>query len=177
MKKLFTFLALMLPTLVFAQWRVGVNGGADVNHFIIDKHYQTDYSYKDRWGVKELGYTDYAYSTVDGNFLTKEQAFNVNEQFSLQKKFEGLYPQDEGRLMRSFRQWVATETTQNVIFVYAYNDPWTGARPDDAVVSQNPKTEMFIDPIATHNDYFLESSLYTNETKTGIINALNKFLK
>lgn len=126
---------------------------------------------------KELGYTDYAYSTVDGNFLTKEQAFNVNEQFSLQKKFEGLYPQDEGRLMRSFRQWVATETTQNVIFVYAYNDPWTGARPDDAVVSQNPKTEMFIDPIATHNDYFLESSLYTNETKTGIINALNKFLK
>jgi hypothetical protein len=52
MKKLFIFLALMLPTLVFAQWRVGVNGGADVNHFIIDKHYQTDYSYKDRWGVK-----------------------------------------------------------------------------------------------------------------------------
>ena len=27
-------LALMLPMLAFAQWRVGVNGGADLNHFI-----------------------------------------------------------------------------------------------------------------------------------------------
>lgn len=51
MKKLFTILALMLPSLGFAQWRVGVNGGADNNHFIIDKHYQTDYVYDDRWGV------------------------------------------------------------------------------------------------------------------------------
>lgn len=51
MKKLFTILALMLPSLGFAQWRVGVNGGADYNHFIIDKHYQTDYVYDDRWGV------------------------------------------------------------------------------------------------------------------------------
>ena len=38
MKKLWTILALMLPSLAFAQWRVGVNGGADYNHFIIDKH-------------------------------------------------------------------------------------------------------------------------------------------
>ena len=44
-------LALMLPMMAFAQWRVGVNGGADMNHFIIDKQYQTDYQYKDRWGV------------------------------------------------------------------------------------------------------------------------------
>ena len=40
-------LALMLPMMAFAQWRVGVNCGADMNHFII----QTDYQYKDRWGV------------------------------------------------------------------------------------------------------------------------------
>jgi opacity protein-like surface antigen len=51
MKKLLTILALMLPTVAMAQWRVGVNGGADRNHFIIDKHYQTDYVFKDRWGV------------------------------------------------------------------------------------------------------------------------------
>lgn len=44
-------LALMLPMMAFAQWRVGVNCGADMNHFIIDKQYQTDYQYKDRWGV------------------------------------------------------------------------------------------------------------------------------
>jgi len=51
MKKIITILALMLPTLAFAQWRVGVNGGADYNHFSIVKHYQTDYVFKDRWGV------------------------------------------------------------------------------------------------------------------------------
>lgn len=44
-------MAFMLPTLAFAQWRVGVNGGATYNHFIIDKQYQTDYQFKDRWGV------------------------------------------------------------------------------------------------------------------------------
>jgi hypothetical protein len=33
MKKTLTMLALMLPMLAFAQWRVGVNGGADLNHF------------------------------------------------------------------------------------------------------------------------------------------------
>ena len=51
MKKTFTMLALMLPMLAFAQWRVGVNGGADLNHFIIDKQYQNDYRFNDRWGV------------------------------------------------------------------------------------------------------------------------------
>ena len=51
MKKLLTILTLMLPSLAFGQWRVGVNGGADYNHFIIDKHYQTDYVFEDRWGL------------------------------------------------------------------------------------------------------------------------------
>jgi opacity protein-like surface antigen len=40
----------MLPMMAFAQWRVGINGGGDLNHFIIDKQYQTDYQFKDRWG-------------------------------------------------------------------------------------------------------------------------------
>ena len=50
MKKTLTMLVLMLPMMAFAQWRVGINGGGDLNHFIIDKHYQTDYQFKDRWG-------------------------------------------------------------------------------------------------------------------------------
>ena len=44
-------LTCMLPMLAHGQWRIGVNGGADVNHFIVDKHYQTDFQYKDRWGL------------------------------------------------------------------------------------------------------------------------------
>ena len=50
MKKTLTMLVLMLPIMAFAQWRVGINGGGDLNHFIIDKQYQTDYQFKDRWG-------------------------------------------------------------------------------------------------------------------------------
>lgn len=52
-KKLFSLalLALLLPTAVFAQWRVGVNAGADLNHYTIDTQFQSDYHYKNRWGV------------------------------------------------------------------------------------------------------------------------------
>lgn len=51
MKRLITFIALVLPSLAFAQWRVGVNGGATYNHSTISKHYMTDFQWKDRWGV------------------------------------------------------------------------------------------------------------------------------
>ena len=51
MKRLITFIALVLPSLAFAQWRVGVNGGATHNHTTISKHYMTDYQWDDRWGV------------------------------------------------------------------------------------------------------------------------------
>ena len=51
MKRLITFIALVLPSLAFAQWCVGVNGGATYNHSTISKHYMTDYQWKDRWGV------------------------------------------------------------------------------------------------------------------------------
>lgn len=51
MKKLLTILALLLPTMAFAQWRIGANVGAAYNHPTIDKQYMTDLEYKDRWGV------------------------------------------------------------------------------------------------------------------------------
>ena len=42
-------MALMMPMMVCAQWRVGVNVGADRNHFIIDKQFQTDYKYTNNY--------------------------------------------------------------------------------------------------------------------------------
>ena len=51
MKKTIAFLALMLPSLAFAQWRVGANVGMSYNHPTIDKQYMTDLVYKDRSGV------------------------------------------------------------------------------------------------------------------------------
>ena len=51
MKKFLTVFALMLPTLVLAQWRIGANVGTSYNHPTINKQYMTDLEYKDRWGV------------------------------------------------------------------------------------------------------------------------------
>ncbi len=51
MKRAIIFLALMLPTLVFAQWRIGANVGLSYNHPTIDKQYMTDLAYKDRCGL------------------------------------------------------------------------------------------------------------------------------
>lgn len=125
---------------------------------------------------KELGYADIDYSLVDGIFLTAQQVENVNYIFSVQHKYHSLYPQDKGKLMRDFRQWVYTENTQPIIFVYAKNDPWTGARPDDAAIQQNSMTTLIIDPIATHNHFFLNANYYTETSKQAIISALNAYL-
>ena len=125
---------------------------------------------------KELGYADLDYSLADGTFLTAQQIQSVNFILCPQYKYQSLYPQDKGKLMHSFRQWVYTENTQPIIFVYAKNDPWTGARPDDAAIQQNPMTKMIIDPIATHSHSFLDSESYTETSKQAIISALNTYL-
>ncbi len=125
----------------------------------------------------ELGTAGDSFKHVDGTFLTEEQVRNVCYIFSTQYRFDGLFQQDKGKLMRNFREWVGTESTQNIVFVYAYNDPWTGGRPDDEAVRQNPKTTMVIDPIAVHNDYFFISGYYTEETKNVIVDAVNKCMK
>ena len=69
-------LALMLPVVAFGQWRVGVNGGADLNHYIIDKQYQTDYQFKDRWGATlgimgQYDVTDWAGVRVELDWMQK----------------------------------------------------------------------------------------------------------
>lgn len=35
---------------LFAQWRLGVNGGGSWNHYSINKQYMTDYRFVDEWG-------------------------------------------------------------------------------------------------------------------------------
>jgi len=125
----------------------------------------------------ELGANEYAFQYVDGTFLTAQQVRDVNYLFSPQNMFANVLRQDEGQLMRNFLQWVGTETTQPIVFVYAHNDPWTGGRPDDAAVSQNPNVQMVIDPIAVHNDLFLNPYMYTAETKRVITDAVNRYMK
>ena len=132
----------------------------------------------------ELGSADNDYSIVNNTgYLKAEDCLNVNYMFSTQALYEkcgkaGIYKQDGGYLMKDFRKWAETENTQPIIFVYAYNDPWTGGGISDEAISKNPNMLVkVVDGLATHTDVFLHRQLYTKESETTIVNALNKFLK
>jgi hypothetical protein len=132
----------------------------------------------------ELGAADNDYSIANtpGSILTPADCEKVNYMFSTQALYEqcgkaGIYKQDGGYLMKDFRKWAETENTQPIIFVYAYNDPWTGGGIDDETVSQNDMLVKVVDGLATHTDVFLHREFYTKDSETKIVNALNKFLK
>lgn len=128
-------------------------------------------------GFKELGIADNDYSSVDGTFLTAEQCFNVNYLFTQQNQYEGAYPQDRGKLMTDFLSWVEKETTMPIIFVYAYNDPWTGGGVTSDRVTLGPMVVSVVDGIAVHNDFFHNRGSYLQSSEDAIVGALNKFLK
>ena len=132
----------------------------------------------------ELGAADNDYSIVNTTgYLKADDCLKVNYMFSTQGLYEqcgkaGIYKQDGGYLMKDFRKWAETENTQPIIFVYAYNDPWTGGGIDDETVSKNPNMLVkVVDGLATHTDVFLHREFYTKDSETKIVNALNKFLK
>jgi len=128
-------------------------------------------------GFKELGLFEVDYSCVDGSFLTAEQCYKVNYLLTDQYKYDGAYPQDKGKLMSDFLAWVETETTMPLIFVYAYNDPWTGGGVTSDRVKPNPMVVSVVDGIAVHNDYFHDRQSYLQSSEKAIVDALNKFLK
>ena len=131
----------------------------------------------------ELGAPVTDYSLVDGTgYLTDLQCQRVNYMFTNQAKYEeaaamGYYPQDKGQLMTNFHTWAATETTQPIMFVYAYNDPWTGGAISDATAQNNQMIEKVVDVIATHNEFFLQRYYYTQETENKIRSFVEKYLK
>ena len=132
----------------------------------------------------ELGSADNDYSIVNNTgYLKADDCLKVNYMFSTQGLYEqcgkaGIYKQDGGYLMKDFRKWAETENTQPIIFVYAYNDPWTGGGISDEAISKNPNMLVkVVDGLATHTDVFLHREFYTKDSETTIVNALNKFLK
>ena len=132
----------------------------------------------------ELGSADNDYSIVNTTgYLKADDCLKVNYMFTTQALYEqcgkaGIYKQDGGYLMKDFRKWAETENTQPIIFVYAYNDPWTGGGISDEAISKNPNMLVkVVDGLATHTDVFLHRDFYTEDSKTKIVNALNKFLK
>ena len=132
---------------------------------------------------KELGTNDYDYSIVNSTkYLTETECVRVNYQFTgqyiwSQAAAEGIYKQDGGKLMTEFRKWAETESKYPIIFVYAYNDPWTGAGISNETAQKNPMIEKVVDGIAVHDDQILHRDYYLLESEQKIVSALNKFLK
>lgn len=127
-------------------------------------------------GFKELGTAGDDYSLVDGTYLTAEQCERVNYIFTIQYAYEGLFEQDKGMLMRNFLSWLKTESTKPIIFVYGYNDPWTGGAIPDETAASNPMVQKLVDPIAVHNDYISTPGYYEPTTTNAIKAALKKFM-
>lgn len=106
---------------------------------------------------RELGSYCYDYSLVDGSYLTKKLAEEVGNLSSVENMFSKRYPGqwDGGKLMTSVHQWAATTTTQPIIFIYSYNDPWTANAIEDTEINPSRKVWKVINLIGTHSYEFL----------------------
>jgi hypothetical protein len=70
--------------------------------------------------------------------------------------------------MNAFRQWVYTESTQKILFVYGSNDPWTGGAIDYAAAETNLNIVLVLDPGGIHSTAFLNQDYYAKESSQQI---------
>ena len=75
--------------------------------------------------------------------------------------------------MKSFRQWVKTQSKYDMIFGYSYSDPWTAGAIDE---STNPRVKRIICKNGTHDDSFLDPEFYTEEEKQLLLSWVRGFL-
>lgn len=78
--------------------------------------------------------------------------------------------------MTAFRQWVYTESSQKIVFVYGSNDPWTGGAIDAAAAEANPNIALIVDPGGFHTDYFLNPDYFAKESSQQIQTSITSFL-
>ena len=130
--------------------------------------------------VRELGCVGMDYSWLPVNdFLTAEVGYQVEEAATGRARgmdyYEGQW--DGGELMTNFLNWVATETTQKIVFVYGSNDPWTGGAIPDSAAEANPNVVKVNSFGGIHDTGFLNRKLFTQEASDQIQTAVNNFLK
>lgn len=130
--------------------------------------------------VRELGNTRMDLSSLNGLHFpgsTSDFGFlaaTVSRQFEVSVLYQRYAPQwDGGQLMKSFHQWVKTQSKYDMIFGYSYNDPWTAGAIDE---STNPKVKRIICKNGTHDDSFLDPEFYTEEEKQLLLSWVRGFL-
>ena len=128
--------------------------------------------------VRELGCVGMDYSWVPGPFISPALADEVQDKASGRARswdyYEGQW--DGGKLMNAFRQWVYTESTQKILFVYGSNDPWTGGAIDSAAAETNPNIMLVLDPGGIHATDFLNQNSFAKESSELIQTGIKTFL-
>jgi len=92
-------------------------------------------------------------------------------------EFSGRYygQWDGGKLMTAVHQW-AKQTTKPLIFVYSYNDPWTGGAITDEAADPSRHVWKVINKIGTHSPQFLDEKNCDKEASQTIQNAIKTVL-
>ena len=127
---------------------------------------------------RELGSYVYNYSWVDGTFLTPQFASEVTYITTCDYLYATRYPGqwDGGKVMKAVRDWTKTVSTKPIIFVYSYNDPWTGAAIDNGAANPSRKVWKVVNLIGTHNNAFLKTEFCNPEASKAIKDAINSVL-
>ena len=127
---------------------------------------------------RELGSYSFDFSLVDGTYLTKAFADEVgylqSTDYEFSKRYQGQW--DGGKLMTDLHKWAATTSTQPIIFVYSYNDPWTANGIDDAVNDPARKVWKVTNLIGTHLHAFLDKDKCDEKASKAIKDAINTVL-
>ncbi len=127
--------------------------------------------------LRELGTTAYDYSLVDQSYVKPEYVKKIVDIFETGTVYNRYVNQwDGGKLMNNLRQWVYTESSAPIVFVYAANDPWTGGQIDDEAAKQNPKVRKVVTAGGHHSDSFLHKSHFTEESSNEIKAAIKDYI-
>ena len=127
---------------------------------------------------RELGSYVYNYSWVDGTYLTQQFATDATYPTTIDYMYGTRYAGqwDGGKLMTAVRAWTKTVSTKPIIFVYSYNDPWTGSAIDNDAANASRKVWKVINLVGTHSDRFLETSACNPEATKAIKDAISTVL-
>ena len=127
-------------------------------------------------GCRELGLYCYNFSGVDPTYVTPADAAAAGYFLDNAGRFSMYGSQwDGGALMKDVRDWVSTETSADIIFVYGGFDPWTGGGVSPSVAS-NPHIKYILNETGGHSTAFLNPEYFTEDATKAIVDAINEKL-
>ena len=131
--------------------------------------------------AKELGYFGYDFSVLPENHLLSENSVSWLKTYGSIDKHTSKYGVtfDDGKLMKDFLEFIRNNRYNNkckMLFIYADNDPWSGAAiPDPDADDPYIKKHMVTDGV--HSPWINSPAQYSTEERDWIMNAVNEMLQ